>query len=108
MQPLAFCEKRMKNFSMWLHATCGLSILVITITMSANLMKNYNWEMRWSETYHSAFGLSVMFATIFVTILGALAWATSLLNDKPAFRFLRKLNFKVLHKWIAYPLLIFA
>ena len=103
-----FSKNRHRHFSMLLHALGGLILLLITVIMSSLMIKKFNWEMRWSESIHSAFGLTVMFVTILVAILGVLAWAAMLPFQNPTIQYLRTLKVKTLHSHIAYPLIIFS
>jgi len=93
----SLCNKRVKNFSMWLHAFNGLIILAATIWMSIVALKYYSMEWRWKQELHSSFGFTVLFATSFIVFIGFLAWYSMLYKGWLA-SYIRVLRIKWLHE----------
>ena len=100
------CTKTIKNFNMLLHLSSGVLILIATLTMSLLALEYYDWTLRWNQSLHSAFGLGIMFATIFVTLLGFIAWLGSLYGGRRCPN-QHKIT-RVLHKYIGYILVAFS
>jgi hypothetical protein len=56
------------------HIINGLIILILTIIMSLKVIDYFDGELRWEDSLHSAVGLGVFFAVLFIVFLGFLTW----------------------------------
>jgi hypothetical protein len=93
---------------MAIHIVSGILILVLTITMSLYAFKFYHWNWRWRITNHSTLGIFVLFATIFITILGFIGWLSQLYRGITCLRYFDFFKVRWLHKLLGYGILIIS
>ena len=94
---------------MLVHILSGTIIAIITIVMSLVVIEYYAWRLLWRDSLHSALGLAILFVTIFITILGYLAWGASF-NQKTTngglWNLVHSLQIKAIHKLLGYGLIL--
>ena len=88
---------------MWIHRIFGTMILILTLIVPINAWRNEGWRIK--DNIHSYFGFQVLILVFIVVLLGV---ATRSIMRRSVWNTRFALNFKFIHKFFAYLIIVFG